>query len=72
MKKYFKKRVIINRVIKFNKPKSLNKNEPIIIIEQCLIYRVFRAKKRFKNKYDSKARKFYINGEIYPQILIKT
>ena len=65
MKKYFKKRVITNRVI------TLNKNEPIIIIEQCLIYRVFRAKKRFKNKYDSKARKFYKNGEIYPQILIK-
>ena len=64
MKKYFKKRVITNRVI------TLNKNEPIII-EQCLIYRVFRAKKRFKNKYDSKARKFYKNGEIYPQILIK-
>ncbi len=65
MKKYFKKRVITNRVI------TLNKNEPIIIIEQCLIYRVFRAKKRFKNKYDSKARKFYKNGEIYSQILIK-
>lgn len=72
MKKYLKKRVITNRVIMSNKPKSLNKNEPIIIIEQSLIYRVFRAKKRFKNKYDSKARKFYINGEIYPQILIKT
>ena len=65
MKKYFKKRVITNRGI------TLNKNEPIVIIEQCLIYRVFRAKKRFKNKYDSKARKFYKNGEIYPQILIK-
>ena len=57
MKKYLKKRVITNRVIMSNKPKSLNKNEPIIIIEQSLIYRVFRAKKRFKNKYDSKARK---------------
>ncbi len=64
MKKYFKKRVITNKIIEFNK------HSPIII-EQCLIYRVFRAKKRFKNKYDSKARKFYINGEIYPQILIK-
>lgn len=72
MKKYFKKRVITNKIIEFNKHQSFNKNSPIIIIEQCLIYRVFRAKKRFKNKYDSKARKFYINGEIYPQILIKT
>lgn len=64
MKKYFKKKVITNKIIKFNK------HSPIII-EQCLIYRVFRAKKRFKNKYDSKARKFYENDEIYPQILIK-
>lgn len=72
MKKYFKKRVITNKIIEINKCQSYNKNSPIIIIEQCLIYKVFRAKKRFKNKYDSKARKFYINGEIYPQILIKT
>ena len=72
MKKYLKKRVITNKIIEFNKHQSFNKNSPIIIIEQCLIYRVFRAKKRFTNKYDSKARKFYINGEIYPQILIKT
>ncbi len=71
MKKYFKKRVITNKIIEFNKHQSFNKNSPIIIIEQFLIYKVFRAKKRFKNKYDSKARKFYINGEIYPQILIK-
>lgn len=65
MKKYFKKRVITNKIIEFNK-------HSLIIIEQCLIYRVFRAKKRFKNKYDSKAKKIYINGEIYQQILIKT
>ena len=71
MKKYFKKRVITNKIIEFNKHQSFNKNSPIIIIEQFLIYKVFRAKKRFKKKYDSKARKFYINGEIYPQILIK-
>lgn len=67
MKKYFKKRVITNKIIEFNKHSPI-----IIIIEQCLIYRVFRAKKRFKNKYDSKAKKIYINGEIYQQILIKT
>ncbi len=72
MKKYFKKRVITNKIIEFNKHQSFNKNSPVIIIEQCLIYRVFRAKKRFKNKYDSKAKKIHINSEIYQQILIKT
>ena len=36
------------------------------IINQELINKVFRAKKRFKNKYDSQANKVYIYKSIKP------
>ena len=61
MKKYSTRKMIFHRIYDLSDCNELVDDKPIkAIVNQALINKVFRAKKRFKNKYDSKAKKFYI------------
>ncbi len=67
MKKYSTKKMIISKIVDLTDCDEVVDNVGIkCIINQELINKVFRAKKRFKNKYDSQANKVYIYKSIKP------
>lgn len=73
MKKYSTREMVVSRINDLSDCNELVNNKPInLIVNQALINKVFRAKKRFKNKYDSKAKKFYIfKGKLSKTLLKK-
>lgn len=61
MKKYSTRKMVVSKIYDLSDCNESVNNEPIrAIINQELINKVFRTKKRFKNKYDSKSMIFYI------------
>lgn len=73
MKKYSTRKMIFHRIYDLSDCNELVEDKPVkAIVHQALINKVFRAKKRFKNKYDSKAKKFYIfKGKKLSSCLLK-
>ena len=67
MKKYLIKKIAVSEINDL-----CDCNEPIkFIVNQSLVNKVFRAKKRFKNKYDFKSKKFFIFKGKFSKALLK-
>lgn len=65
MKKYSTKKMVISKIADLTDCDEVVDNVGIkYLVNQELINKVFRAKKRFKNKYDSRANKVYIYKSI--------
>lgn len=73
MKKYLTRKMIVSTIHDLSDCNETIENESVkAVVSQYLIKKVFRAKKRYKNKYDSKAKKFYIfKGKKLSKTLLK-
>lgn len=61
MKKYSTRKMAVTKIYDLTNCNESIDNKPIRgIVNQNLVNKVFRAKKRFKHKYDSTAKRIYI------------